>query len=101
MKMKEHPLKVFEELDPELLGLVGKTREFALADGALPKKFKLLIAMALDAAHGASDGVKSLAQAAHQAGSTKEEITEALRVAQYVSGVGSVYTAARALRELF
>jgi alkylhydroperoxidase/carboxymuconolactone decarboxylase family protein YurZ len=101
MRMKEHPLKIFEELDPELLGLVGNTREFALGDGALPKKFKLLIAMALDAAHGASEGVKALAQAAQQAGSTKEEITEALRVAQYVTGVGSVYTAARALRELF
>ena len=99
--MKEHPLKVFEKLDPELLDLVGNTREFALADGALPRKFKLLIAMALDAAHGASEGVKSLAQAAQEAGSTKEEITEALRVAQYVSGAGSVYTAARALREIF
>jgi alkylhydroperoxidase/carboxymuconolactone decarboxylase family protein YurZ len=99
--MREHPLKIFEELDPELLRLVGRTREFALADGALPKKFKLLIAMALDAAHGATEGVKALAQAAQQAGSTKEEITEALRVAQYVSGVGSVYTAAHALRELF
>jgi alkylhydroperoxidase/carboxymuconolactone decarboxylase family protein YurZ len=101
MRMREHPLKIFETLDPELLGLVGNTREFALADGALPKKFKLLIAMALDAAHGASEGVKALAQAAQQAGSTKEEITEALRVAQYVTGVGSVYTAAHALRELF
>ena len=99
--MKEHPLKVFEKLDPELLGLVGSTREFALADGALPKKFKLLIAMALDAAHGASEGVKSLAQAAQDAGATKEQITEALRVAQYVSGAGSVYTAARGLKELF
>jgi alkylhydroperoxidase/carboxymuconolactone decarboxylase family protein YurZ len=99
--MREHPLKIFEKLDPDLLQRVASTGEFALADGALPKKFKLLIAMALDAAHGASEGVKALAQAAQQAGSTKEEITEALRVAQYVSGVGSVYTAARALTELF
>ena len=29
------------------------------------------------------------------------EITEALRVAQYISGVGCVYTAAEAFRELF
>jgi alkylhydroperoxidase/carboxymuconolactone decarboxylase family protein YurZ len=99
--MGEHPLKIFEKLDPDLLELVTSAGEFALADGALPKKFKLLIAMALDAAHGASEGVKALAQAAHQAGATKEEITEALRVSQYVSGVGSVYTAARALTELF
>ena len=99
--MSEHPLKIFEKLDPELLKLVENTRELALTDGALPKKFKLLIAMALDASHGAVQGVKALAQAAMQAGATKEEITEALRVAQYVSGVGSVYTAAHALNELF
>jgi alkylhydroperoxidase/carboxymuconolactone decarboxylase family protein YurZ len=99
--MSEHPLKIFEMLDPELLKLVENTRELVLADGALPRKFKLLIAMALDASHGAVQGVKALAQAAMQAGATKEEITETLRVAHYVSGVGSVYTAAQALRELF
>lgn len=99
--MSEHPLKIFEKLDPELLKLVENTSELAFADGALPRKFKLLIAMALDASHGAVQGVKALTQAAMQAGATKEEIREALRVAQYVSGVGSVYTAARALEELF
>ncbi len=99
--MQEHPLKTLEKLDPELLRLVEETRQLAFSDGVLPRKFKFLIALALDAAHGAVDGVKSLAQAAMQAGATKEEIAEALRVAQYVSGVGSVYTAPRALRELF
>jgi alkylhydroperoxidase/carboxymuconolactone decarboxylase family protein YurZ len=44
--------------------------------------------------------VKALAQAAIQAGATKKEIGEALRVAQYVSGVGTVYTAAQALKDL-
>jgi alkylhydroperoxidase/carboxymuconolactone decarboxylase family protein YurZ len=99
--MQEHPLKTLEKLDPELLKLVEEARQRAFSDGALPGKFKLLIALVLDAAHGAVDGVKSLAQAAMQAGATKEEISEALRVAQYVSGVGSVYTASRALKELF
>jgi hypothetical protein len=37
--MAEHPLKIFEKLDPELLELVAKTREFALADGALSQNF--------------------------------------------------------------
>ena len=99
--MAEHPLKIFEEIDPELLKLVKNTNAFALADGALPKKFKLLIAMALDASHGTVEGVKSLAEQAIKAGATKEEIVETIRVAQYISGVGSVYTAARAFRELF
>mgnify|MGYP001034148583 CR=1 FL=1 len=98
--MSENPLKILEKLDPELLKLVENTNRFALADGALPRKFKLLIAMALDASLGAIQGVKALARAAIQAGATKEEITEAVRVANYISGVGSVYTSAEALKEL-
>jgi len=99
--MSEHPLKVFEKLDPELLNVVQKSNVFTFTDGALPKKFKLLIAMALDASIGSVDGVKSLAGQAMEAGATKEEITEALRVAQYICGVSTVYVAARALKELF
>jgi alkylhydroperoxidase/carboxymuconolactone decarboxylase family protein YurZ len=99
--MAEHPLKVFEKIDPELFKLVQNTDEFALANGALSKKIKLLIAMALDASHGAAHGVRALAQQAMKAGATREEITETLRVAQYVSGAGSIYTAAEGLRDLF
>jgi alkylhydroperoxidase/carboxymuconolactone decarboxylase family protein YurZ len=99
--MAEHPLKVFEKIDPELLKHVGDTNAFALADGALPRKIKFLIAMALDAAHGTVEGTRSLADQAMKAGARKEEIVEAIRVAQYISGVGSVYVAARALKELF
>ncbi len=99
--MPEHPLGIIEKTDPELRKLVQRTNDFALADGALPKRFKLLIAMALDAAHGAADGVRSLADQALKAGATKEEVMEAIRVTQYVSGVGAVYTAARAFGELF
>lgn len=99
--MTEGPLKTFERLDRELLKLVEDNEQFALSDGALPKKVKLLIALALDASAGAVEGVKALAQEAMQAGATKEEIAETLRVTQYVCGVGSVYTAANALKELF
>jgi len=99
--MAEHPLKVFEKIDPELFTLVRNTNTFALADGALPRRFKFPIAMALDASHGAVRGVRSLAEQAMKAGATKEEITETMRVVQYISGVGSVYTAADAFKEIF
>lgn len=66
--MPEDPLKAFEELDPELLKLVKQTSGLALADGALPRKVKLLMAMALDAAQGAVRGVAALAQMAMDAG---------------------------------
>ena len=99
--MAEHPLKIFEKVDPELLKLVKDTNAFALADGALPRKFKLLIAMALDASHGTVQGVMSLTQQAMQAGATREEVMETLRVTQFISGAGAVYTAAQAFKELF
>jgi alkylhydroperoxidase/carboxymuconolactone decarboxylase family protein YurZ len=99
--MPENPLKILEKVDPELLKRVGDANAFALAEGALPRKIKFLMAMALDAAHGTVDGTRALAEQAMKAGATKEEILETIRVAQYVSGVGSVYVAARALKELF
>ena len=99
--MAENPLKIFETMDPEFLKLVRTTNDFALADGALPRKIKLLIAMALDASHGTVEGVRALAQQAINAGATKEEIVEAIRVAQYISGVGCVYVAAEAFKDLF
>jgi len=99
--MSEHPLKVFEKFDPELLNVVQKSDAFTFTDGALPKKFKLLIAMALDASIGSVEGVKSLAGQAMAAGATKEEIAEALRVAHHIRGVSTVYVAARALKDLF
>ena len=99
--MQEHPSKTLEKLDPILLRAVEESRQLAFGEGALPRKLKLLIALALHAANGADDGVKSLAQVAMQAGATKEEIAEVLRVTLYMSGVGSVYTASHALRDLF
>ena len=99
--MAENPLKIFEKLDPELLKLVDSTKGLALNDGALPRRVKLLMAMALDASQGTEEGVRSLAQQALNAGATKEEIMEAIRVAQYICGAGCVYTAASAFKGLF
>lgn len=47
--MPEHPLKIFEKIDPDLLNLVKTTNDFVLARETLPRKVKFLIAMALDA----------------------------------------------------
>ncbi len=99
--MAENPLEIIEKMDLKLFNNVEATKTLALADGALSKKVKLLMAMALDASHGTVEGVKSLIQQAMKAGATKEEITETFRVAQYISGVGCVYIAARAFKDLF
>jgi alkylhydroperoxidase/carboxymuconolactone decarboxylase family protein YurZ len=98
--MAEHPLSTLENLDPKLMKHLRDTNELIYAEGALPKKYKLLIAMAFDAAFGADQGVKSLAGSALKEGATKEEIAEALRVAYHLAGVGTLYTASRGLKEL-
>ena len=59
------------------------------------------MSMALDASLGTVEGVKALTLQAVKAGATKEEIMETLRVSQYVSGVGCVYTSAHAYKDLF
>ncbi len=99
--MPEHPLAIFEKLDPALWNQVKNGADLALCDGALPRKFKLLIAMALDSSLGAASGVQALARQAQAAGATKEEIFEAVRVAAHICGSSSVYMAAAGLRELF
>jgi alkylhydroperoxidase/carboxymuconolactone decarboxylase family protein YurZ len=87
-KMLQNPLKVFKTLGTELLKAVENDRQLALSDGALPGKFKYLIAVALYAAHGTESGVASLAPSAMCAGASKEEVAEALRVAYFIAGVG-------------
>ena len=94
------PLAAIESLDPELRERLREQNEFVYSDGALSRKVKLLIAMAFDAAHGAESGVRSLANQAKQAGATNEEIAEALRVAYDLTGVGCLYTASSALKDL-
>jgi alkylhydroperoxidase/carboxymuconolactone decarboxylase family protein YurZ len=96
--MSEHPLATLQKLDPDLMAHLQATDPLIYADGALPEKFKLLVAMAFDAAAGAEGGVRALANAALQAGATKEEIAETLRVAYHLTGVGTLYTASRALK---
>jgi len=98
--MSEHPLATMNKLDPEFMKHIDATDALVYADGALPRKIKLLMAMAFDAAEGAAGGVRALAEQAMMAGATKEEITEALRVAFHLSGVGCLYTASFGLKDL-
>jgi alkylhydroperoxidase/carboxymuconolactone decarboxylase family protein YurZ len=97
--MPGHPLAAIWKLDPELKDYMARAEEFTYADGALSRKNKLLIAMALDAAIGKERGVTSLARQAQAAGASEGEITEALRVTYHLTGVQSVYTASAGLEE--
>lgn len=98
--MAEHPLSALGKIDPAIMQHLKDIDGLIYADGALPRKVKLLIALAFDAAHGAANGVRALAGAALQAGASTAEIAEALRVAYHLSGVGALYTASQGLKEL-
>ncbi|MCD6397323.1 MAG: carboxymuconolactone decarboxylase family protein [Spirochaetaceae bacterium] len=98
--MSKNPLDTISKLDPELYNNISASVKISLEDGALSKKNKLLIAMALDASHGTVDGVRSLALQALANGASKEEIMETIRVTNFISGVGSVYVAANALKDI-
>lgn len=98
--MSENPLQLIEDNDPEFANLLNNTHELAIEQGTMPLKYRLLIAMALDASKGAEGGVMILAMQALEAGATKEEIMEAIRITQFISGIGCVYTAANALRDV-
>jgi len=99
--MPENPLSTAMRIDPKIIEHMRSTDDWVFADGALSKKVKLLIAMAFDEADGAVGGVRGLAQRAIHEGATKEEISEALRVAYVMHGVGPVYIASQGLREIF
>jgi alkylhydroperoxidase/carboxymuconolactone decarboxylase family protein YurZ len=99
--MPKNPLEVIGVNDHELLDEINRAHDLALTEGVLSLKQKLLIALALDAAHGAVNGVKSLALQAIQQGATKAEIMETLRVANHVCGASSIYTAAAALQDIW
>ena len=58
------------------------------------------MALTLDASKGAVNGVTSLAIQAMEAGATKEEVIQAVKITHYICGVGSVYTAANALKDV-
>ncbi|WP_292469760.1 carboxymuconolactone decarboxylase family protein [Methanolobus sp.] len=98
--MEGHPLNIIQEKDSQFFNIIEGVRENALSEGSIPMKYKFLIALALDADHGAEDGVKVLAMQAMEAGATKEEIMETVRIANFIGGIGSVYTAANGLREI-
>ena len=98
--MSENPLEVIKNADPEFFDLLESNSNTAFSKGCIPTKYKFLIAMSLDAAAGAVNGVQNLAIQAMEEGATKEEITEVLRITQYIAGVGSVYTAANALKDI-
>lgn len=99
--MSVNPLDVYREFDPKIVESYNRLQDIVFSEGALPQKFKVLIAMAIDVEHGALQGATALGRRALKLGATKEEIIEALRVSYYVGGNRALFTSAQVLQNLF
>ena len=84
------------EVDSEYGRTVGNVVEDALNTGALDKKTRYLIVLALDVLKCSSEGVRVVARQAREAGASEEEIMEVLRLAYFVSGMDVIKTALNA-----
>jgi alkylhydroperoxidase/carboxymuconolactone decarboxylase family protein YurZ len=97
--MKKTPdfLAELEKKDAEFISHIKANLASNHKDGALPAKTKLLMAMALDAAHGDKNGVKALSKQAFEAGVTEQEIIETAEVVAVTCGLQGLFTALKGL----
>ena len=95
-----NPIEIIKENDGRLFEQIRNSSDLAFESGEIPKKYKLLIALGIDAALKADNGVKILARQALDMGAKKEEIVEVLRIVHYISGVNAAYPASIALKDL-
>jgi alkylhydroperoxidase/carboxymuconolactone decarboxylase family protein YurZ len=76
--------------DPQFVDSYVAMRERILKDGAIPAKYKLLMAMVIDAIAAHPDGVRVLAGDARAAGASEAEITEAVEVGFLFGGTAAL-----------
>ena len=91
-------LRAVEHRDPEFVDSYMAMRERILKDGAIPAKYKLLMAMITDAIVAHPDGVKALADDARAAGASEAEITEAVEVGYLYGGTAALVMGVNAFR---
>jgi AhpD family alkylhydroperoxidase len=106
MSEKGHYHDVLDELNPQHRALrqmipgvyrgFGEMSSAALTDGALDKKFKELIAVAIGVVAGCDGCIASHTQGAARAGATKEEAAEAIGVSILMHGGPATIYGARA-----
>jgi alkylhydroperoxidase/carboxymuconolactone decarboxylase family protein YurZ len=89
-------LGALQHRDPQFVDSYMAMRERVLKDGAIPAKYKLLMAMVTDAIAAHPDGVRTLAGNARAAGATEPEVTEAVEVGYLFGGTAALVMGANA-----
>jgi AhpD family alkylhydroperoxidase len=91
-------LDMMGELNPEMFEHYKKCDDHIQEDGALPAKFKVLMALAVMAAQRCDACCDSQMKSALNHGATKEEIMETMNVIFITSGAPGVASCKRALK---
>jgi alkylhydroperoxidase/carboxymuconolactone decarboxylase family protein YurZ len=91
-------LGAIEQRDPQFADSYMAMRERILKDGAIPAKYKLLMAMITDAIAAHPDGVAALADNARAAGASEAEITEAVEVGYLFGGTAALVMGVNAFK---
>ena len=98
--MSGNPHDVIKAIDEKSVKDYMALNNFCFCDGALSKKVKILIGLALDASKSSGAGVRHLALEAREAGASWDEIKEALQVAYYVGFATPYWAAINGLEDL-
>jgi alkylhydroperoxidase/carboxymuconolactone decarboxylase family protein YurZ len=83
-------LEALVHRDPQFVDSYLPMRDRILKDGAIPAKYKLLMAMIIDTVAAHPDGVRALASDARAAGASEAEVTEAVEVAYLYGGTAAL-----------
>lgn len=93
-------MKLLSRLRPEGVFEHAKNRSFAMGNGTIPQKYKLLMAIAISAGIGSQGCTLTYTKVARNKGISKDEIMESVLLARFVSATAVVNTAGEAMKHL-
>lgn len=92
-------IEELEKADPEYAQKYMEVFKGGLAEGELPVKTKILLALALDAGNQYPESVSRLANMAREQGASEREITETVEIVALVCGTQGLATASNAFED--
>lgn len=92
-------IEAIKTRDEKFYKLMKDLQELVHGESSLDAKTKMMISLAVDAAVGADDGVKSIANALRQMGVTDEQINEVLRITYFTKANSTLVTSMAAFEK--
>ncbi len=99
-QMGEAPetLVQLSEINPDFVVHHAMSKQFAMQEGNIPPKYKILIGLGAAAALGVPACINAYVQQALKAGINPEELVETLVLTRFVKGTSVISTAAEAIK---